>query len=414
MELDQRHMRRALELARRGAGLTSPNPMVGAVIAEGERVISEGWHERCGAPHAEARALELAGDAASGKTLYCTLEPCCHRTPEKRTPPCTEKIIAAGIRRVVFAVYDPNPHVAGLGAQALKEAGIQVSYGVLRDEASLLNEAFFAWIQRSVPYVHLKIAATLDGRIASNDGSSRWITGEKARREVHRLRSESDAVLVGSGTIASDDPALTVRHIDGSNPARVIVDSALRATPSASMLADGNGAVYVLCSRAAADSDSGQRIEEGGANIIRCPTNKGGQIDLFYGLQQLGKAGLTNILVEGGRGISTALIRSRLVDRLTLFTNPSLMGSGIEWLGDIGVETAERRPQLQCVCTRNIGSDIVTTGLLDPARTYGSLRAPGESPLLYPGPGGETLNGEDVIEKQSEKVGEDKRICLRD
>ncbi|MFW6387709.1 MAG: bifunctional diaminohydroxyphosphoribosylaminopyrimidine deaminase/5-amino-6-(5-phosphoribosylamino)uracil reductase RibD [bacterium] len=387
MDLDQRHMRRALELARRGAGLTSPNPMVGAVITDGTRVIAEGWHERCGAPHAEARALELAGDAARGSTLYCTLEPCCHRTPEKRTPPCTEKIIAAGVARVVFSVYDPNPHVAGLGEQALKQAGIEVTYGVLRDEASLLNEAFFAWIQRSTPYVHLKIASTLDGRIASRTGSARWITGEASRKEVHRMRMESDAVMVGAGTIAADNPSLTVRHVDGPDPARIVVDSELRALPGASMLDDGGGQVYVLCARRAPAALQ-KSLRAGGVHVVTCPTTEDGHIDLFWALRELGRLGITSILVEGGRGLSTALVRANLVDRLTVFVNPSLMGGGMDWLGDMDIDDAGSRPRLQCVTTHTVGEDVVMTGLIDPARTYGSLRAPGETPLVHPGPGG--------------------------
>ena len=377
MDSDQRHMVRALELARRGAGRTSPNPMVGAVIVVDDEVIAEGWHESCGAPHAEARALERAGKAARGATLYCTLEPCFHRTPDKRTPPCTEKIIEAGVSRVVFAVYDPNPHVAGLGEQALKQAGISVTYGVLRDEASLLNEPFFAWIQRSVPYVHLKIAATLDGRIASRDGSSHWISGERSRVEVHRMRSEYDAVMVGAGTVISDDPSLTVRHVDGRNPARVVVDSGLRAVPGSSMASDGAAAVYVLCTR---DAEIRRGGELAGTNVelVTCPTDRSGHIDLFPALQELGRRGITSILVEGGRGLATALIRSRLVDRLSVYTNPSLMGTGVEWLGDIGVEGAGSRPHLQCVSMRTVGEDLLVTGLIDPVRTYGSLRAPGE------------------------------------
>ena len=404
MDLDQRHMRRALELARRGAGLTSPNPMVGAVIADGERVIAEGWHEHCGAPHAEARALELAGNAAQGATLYCTLEPCCHRTPQKRTPPCTEKIIAAGVARVVFAVYDPNPHVAGLGKQTLTEAGIEVTHGVLRDEASLLNEAFFAWIQRKVPYVHLKVASTLDGRVATLTGSSQWITGKRSREEVHRMRMEADAVMIGADTVLHDDPKLTVRHVDGPNPARIAVDTHLRALPDASMIDDGEAPVYALCDRDAAVRHE-QELGERGVHVIVCPTDQDGHVDLAIALQELGYRGITSILVESGGGLSTALVRRRLVDRLTVFINPSLMGEGIAWLNDLGIREARRRPHLQCVTTHCVGNDVVITGLLDPARTYGSLRAPGESLLIHPAPGGAPSNFSGV---------EDEQTCLQD
>ncbi len=377
MDSDQRHMVRALELARLGAGRTSPNPMVGAVVVVDDEVVAEGWHESYGAPHAEAKALESAGSTARGSTLYCNLEPCCHRTPDKRTPPCTEKIIDAGVSRVVFAVYDPNPHVAGLGEQALKQAGISVTYGVLRDEASLLNEPFFAWIQRSVPYVHLKIAATLDGRIASRDGSSHWISGEQSRIEVHRLRSKYDAVMVGAGTMISDDPSLTVRHVEGRNPARIIVDSGLRAVPGSRMASDDAAPVYVLCTREA-EIRRGGELAGTKVKLITCPTDASGHIDLFVAMQEIGRRGITSILVEGGRGLATAMIRRHLVDRLSVYTNPSLMGAGVEWLGDIGVEGAESRPHLRCVTTRTVGEDVLVTGLIDPARTYGSLRAPGE------------------------------------
>ena len=216
----------ALRLAARAAGRTSPNPLVGAVVVKNGRVVARGWHRKAGEPHAEAIALAKAGAAARGATLYVTLEPCSHTN--KRTPPCTPFVIASGVKRVVIAMIDPNPKVSGGGIKAIKKAGIEVVTGVLESEARVLNEAFIKHVAKKVPFVTLKVAQTLDGRIATATGESKWITGERAREEGHRLRDRNDAILVGINTVLKDDPALTTRIPKGRDPIRVIVDSRLR------------------------------------------------------------------------------------------------------------------------------------------------------------------------------------------
>ncbi len=277
---DRSYMERALELARRGTGQASPNPLVGALVVRDGDVIAEGWHERCGAPHAEAMALGKAGDRARGATLYCTLEPCCHNTPGKRTPPCTDAIIRAGVARVVCATLDPNPLVSGGGVKKLEDAGIQVEVGVDAVEARKLNEPFFVWVRERRPFVHMKVAQTMDGRIAAASGDSQWVTGIEARTEVHRLRASCDAVLIGSGTVFSDDPSLTVRHVEGRNPIRVILDSELRTPPEARVVTDGAAPTIIAhAARDAGAADRAAALERPGVETV--------QLDSYGGIADL-------------------------------------------------------------------------------------------------------------------------------
>ncbi|MFW6234749.1 MAG: bifunctional diaminohydroxyphosphoribosylaminopyrimidine deaminase/5-amino-6-(5-phosphoribosylamino)uracil reductase RibD [Spirochaetota bacterium] len=370
---DNVHMARAIMLARLGTGKTSPNPLVGAVIVRDNKIISEGWHTAYGAPHAEAEAIEKAGAEARGATLYCNLEPCCHRTPEKLTPPCTDRIINAGIRRVVFAVRDPNPHVAGLGQKTLEDAGVETSSGVASSAALLLNEPFVAWIQRRLPYVHLKIAQTLDGRIAAPDGSAQWISSEPSRVAVHEMRARYDAVLVGSATVQTDNPSLTVRHIEGRNPARIIVDTGLTSLRNARVLSDAAAPTFLACSSQVAERASGFAPHVG---LIACRLDARGRVDLDHLIEQLPEYGITSVLVEGGGAIASSFIRAGLVDRLTVFTNPSLMGAGVPWLQDISFGSATERPRLERVIQTRSGDDVLVSGLMNTKRTYGTLEAP--------------------------------------
>lgn len=367
------HMARALGLARLGTGKTSPNPLVGAVIVRDNEIISEGWHTAYGEPHAEAAAIEKAGSSARGATLYCNLEPCCHRTPEKLTPPCTDRIINAGIRRVVFAMHDPNPHVAGLGQKTLEDAGVETRSGVAASEALLLNEPFVAWIQRRFPYVHLKIAQTLDGRIAASDGSAQWISSEPSRVAVHEMRARYDAVLVGSATVQADNPSLTVRHGEGRNPARIVVDTGLSRLRNASVLSDAAAPTFLACSTRAAEGASGFAAH---VRVIVCRLDAHGRVDLAHLLEQLPEHGITSVLVEGGGAIASSFIRAGLVDRLTVFTNPSLMGSGVSWLQDVFYGSASERPRLERVIQTVSGDDALVSGLMDAKRTYGTMEAP--------------------------------------
>ncbi|MHB1190339.1 MAG: bifunctional diaminohydroxyphosphoribosylaminopyrimidine deaminase/5-amino-6-(5-phosphoribosylamino)uracil reductase RibD [Armatimonadota bacterium] len=308
-------MRRALRLAKRGR--TSPNPMVGAVVVRDGRVVGEGFHPRAGEPHAEVFALRAAGDAARGAEMYVTLEPCCHHG---RTPPCVEAIIEAGISVVHAAMIDPNPAVAGKGIQALRDAGLEVQVGEMEADARELNRGFVKRITTGLPFVTWKAAMTLDGKIASSTGDSRWVTGERARREVHKLRAESDAVVVGIGTVLADDPELTVRAVRGANPMRVVVDSRASTPPDARVL-DGQ-AETVIAVTPSAPAERVNALRAVGAKVLTLP-GKGGRVDLQALLVQLG---VNNVLLESGGEIAASMLANGLVDRGLIFIAPKVIG----------------------------------------------------------------------------------------
>jgi diaminohydroxyphosphoribosylaminopyrimidine deaminase/5-amino-6-(5-phosphoribosylamino)uracil reductase len=362
------HMRRALRLAARGRGRTLPNPLVGAVLVRDGVVVGEGWHRVCGGPHAEIEALRAAGAAARGATLYVTLEPCCHHG---RTGPCTEAIIAAGVARVVAAMEDPNPLVAGKGYRVLEAAGIAVESGVLEDEARRLNQGHVTRVTKGRPWVTLKLAATLDGRIAAPDGDARWVSCAESRRRVHRMRAEHDAVAVGAGTVRQDDPQLTVRDRSGrtrrQQPLRIVFDGALELSPEARLLRAGGGAVLVVAS-SAADVAAEARLTAAGARVLRVPAEatagRPGDVDLPAALRALADVGLTSVLVEGGSQLATALLRAGLVDRLAVFLAPKLMGGkdSVPMFGALGVERMDDvLPLLDAQVSRS-GVDVLVTG----------------------------------------------------
>ncbi len=321
---DARWMARALELAARGRGLTSPNPMVGAVVVTGGAMVGEGFHAGAGGAHAEVIALGAAGGRARGATLYVTLEPCNH---QGRTPPCAPAVIAAGVTRVVSAVRDPNPRVPGGGAEALRAAGVDVSVGVREDEARDLNRAFFTAMARHRPHVTLKAAMTLDGKIAAHDGASRWITGEAARREAHRLRSESDAVVVGIGTALADDPALDVRlgRPWPREPWRVVVDSQARLPRTARVLTAGTPARALVAVTDAAPAERVAALEATGATVLACKS-AGGHVDLVDLAGRLFSLDVIALLVEGGAELNAGFLAADLVDRVAVFVAPKLVG----------------------------------------------------------------------------------------
>ena len=317
-------MAEALALARRARGLTSPNPMVGAVIVRDAAAAGRGFHSRSGAPHAEIEALREAGGRASGATLYVTLEPCNHAG---RTPPCVDALVGAGIRRVVAATADPNPQVRGGGANALRRAGVEVLVGCLESEARALNRVFFTAMERMRPHVTLKCAMTLDGKIAASDRSSRWITGEAARREAHRLRSECDAIVVGIGTVLADDPALTVR-LDPPGPReplRVVVDSRCRLPLTARLIASGDPGRVVV---AVGDDAPGAHVEalvSRGVTVLQCKSREG-HVDVSDLCGRLFGLDVRGLLLEGGSELSWAFVEAGLVDRVAVFVAPILLG----------------------------------------------------------------------------------------
>jgi diaminohydroxyphosphoribosylaminopyrimidine deaminase/5-amino-6-(5-phosphoribosylamino)uracil reductase len=323
--MDERFMQRALELAERGRGLTSPNPMVGAVLvsAEGE-IVAEGFHRQAGAPHAETEALVAAGGRAPGATLYVTLEPCAH---QGRTPPCAPAVVAGGVARVVVALQDPNPRVAGRGLDALRQAGIAVTVGVLAAAAAAQNRAFLTAMRERRPHVTLKGAMTLDGKIADSQGASRWITGEAARARAHRLRSEADAIAVGIGTAIRDDPELTVR-LERSwprEPYRVVLDPGARTPPAARLIRAATPARALIAVADVAPTDRTERLEATGATVLRCPT-RDGRIELGAFVSQLFAREVLALLVEGGGETHAAFLEAGLVDRVAVFVAPLLLG----------------------------------------------------------------------------------------
>jgi len=326
-EADERFMRLCLRLAARGRGHVSPNPLVGAVLVRKGRVVARGWHRRFGGPHAEVDCLRKARGRLREATLYVNLEPCAHYG---KTPPCTERIIAAGIGSVVIGMRDPNPLVAGRGIRMLKGAGIRVRAGVLEEEAKELNRFFTTHITRSTPYVHVKVAQSIDGFIGG-ERAPRYLSSPASLRLVHRWRAEYDAVLVGAGTVRTDNPRLTVRHHRGRDPHVVIIDGELRVPESANVLKRDQGRGVFLCvSEGAARRHAGkvQRLEGRGIAVLRF-RSRGGLIPLNDVLHQLYRFSIGSILVEGGSNIFNQFVRGHLADELSVFVTPMLLGKGV-------------------------------------------------------------------------------------
>ncbi|HET7753270.1 MAG TPA: bifunctional diaminohydroxyphosphoribosylaminopyrimidine deaminase/5-amino-6-(5-phosphoribosylamino)uracil reductase RibD [Anaeromyxobacteraceae bacterium] len=350
-------MRLALHEAAKGLGRTSPNPAVGAVIVKDGRVVGRGHHERAGGPHAEVVALRRAKGRAAGADLYTTLEPCDHFG---KTPPCSLAVIEAGIRRVFVATQDPNPRVNGRGIARLRGAGVQVVMDVLREECEALNAPWFRYITSGRPYVTLKAAITLDGRIATRTGDSRWVTGEEARAEVHRLRDVADAVLVGAGTALADDPRLTARlpRGRGRDPVRVVLDSELKLPRRLALFHPSSSAPTLV-------AHVTHRAPRFGAGVeaLRCRSTSDGHVDLDDLLTKLARRGVTHLLVEGGGQVSASFLRGALVDRIVLFVAPKMVGGdGIPWLGGPGVARMSDAIPLEVHETRRAGDDIVIVG----------------------------------------------------
>jgi diaminohydroxyphosphoribosylaminopyrimidine deaminase/5-amino-6-(5-phosphoribosylamino)uracil reductase len=349
---DHVHMARALQLAALGRDTTTPNPRVGCVVVRGDGVVGEGWHRRAGEPHAEAHALGMAGAAARGATAYVSLEPCNHHG---RTPPCSDALIAAGVSRVVAAMEDPNPRVAGQGLARLREAGVQVDCGLLADEAKELNIGFVSRMTCGRPWLRLKAAASLDGKTALMNGKSQWITGADARRDAHSWRARSCAVLTGIGTVKDDDPRLTVRDVPCERPPlRVIVDSRLETPPGARIL-EGGG-VLIACAKA--EPFRATVLREKGAEIVELP-NAHGKVDLPALMRELGRHGINEVLAEAGFKLNGSLLREGCVDELLLYLAPSLIGDAARGLFDLpALESLAQQRRLIWREVRRIGEDL--------------------------------------------------------
>ena len=362
--LDEYYMRRALSLARRGESWVSPNPMVGAVIVRKNRIIGEGYHKRFGDNHAEINAIARSSEPITGATIYVNLEPCAHFG---KTPPCIDRLISHKPARVVIGTADPNPLVSGRGIDALTRHGIKTTTGVLAEECRRLNERFFTFIQTGVPFITVKFAQTLDGRIATWTGQSRWISSEKSLKFAHKLRSSHDAVLIGVNTLIRDDPELTVRLIRGKNPLRIIVDSSLRIPLTAHVLKNQDRAGTLIATTARGDSEKRKRLSEMGVETMVIDEDNTHRVDLKKLLVALGKRNISSVLVEGGATIITSMLRENLPDRVVIVVAPRILGKGIEAVGDLGIHHIEKSLRFSHRKIVKKDSDLIIDGRI--ART---------------------------------------------
>jgi len=363
-DIDPRFMRLALQEARKGSGRTSPNPAVGAVIVRNGKVAARGYHRRAGLPHAEIEALSRLGNRCPGGTLYVTLEPCNHTG---RTPPCTQAIIDSGIRRVIVGMKDPNPRVTGGGCDFLKAHGIDVTVGLLEPECRHLNEDFLKFITDKRPFVIAKSAMTLDGWTATSTGHSKWVTNEKSRAFVHRLRNRVDAVMVGIGTVLADDPSLTTRLTKGrgKDPLRIIVDTHLRTPRNAKVVVQDSSANTLIVIGEGEEVDP-RPFQTNRVSTLACPV-KSGRIDLKALISRLGEMSVMSLLVEGGSAITGALLRERLIDKFYLFKAARLLGGddGIPMAAGPGPRKMNDSIALKDIRVRRFGDDILIRGYPD-------------------------------------------------
>lgn len=364
---DAFYMKMALDLAEKGRGFTSPNPMVGAVVVKDGKVAGKGYHEAAGKPHAEVNAIDDAKACASGATLYVTLEPCNHYG---KTPPCTEKILKSGIKRVVAAVRDPNPDVKGDGAEFLRSKGVEVCFGICEKEAKKQNEVFFKYIKTKRPFVTVKCAATLDGKIATKTGDSKWVTGEESRQFVHRLRHINDAIMVGINTVKRDDPKLTTRleGTEGRNPVRIILDSRLTISEDAIVLQPDSGSDTIIIIGDSA-LDAGQlrkkaEFEEKGVKIIETP-EKDGLIDLDFLMDKFGSIGITSLLIEGGSRVIASAFSAGIADKIVFFYAPRILGGdGVNICSGPGPALMSDSIDVKDVSVHRFGDDIMIEGYI--------------------------------------------------
>jgi diaminohydroxyphosphoribosylaminopyrimidine deaminase/5-amino-6-(5-phosphoribosylamino)uracil reductase len=349
---DREFMRQALELAERGLNTTTPNPRVGCVIVKDGAVVAGGWHEKAGLPHAEALALKAAGAQARGATLYLNLEPCSH---QGRTPPCADAIVAAGVKRVVAAMQDPNPKVAGEGFAKLRAAGIEVEQGLAEGEARELNVGFVARMTRGRPWVRMKIAASLDGRTALANGKSQWITGEAARADGHRWRARACAILTGHGTVRDDDPQLNVRGVDTPRqPLKIVVDSRFETPPTARLLKDGK----TLIAGAVNDAERIAALKHAGADTVIIPNDRG-KVELFKLMEELARRELNEIHVEGGTQLNGSLLQAGVVDELLVYLAPSIIGDSARGMFSVpGLAELSQATALEIREVERIGADM--------------------------------------------------------
>jgi diaminohydroxyphosphoribosylaminopyrimidine deaminase/5-amino-6-(5-phosphoribosylamino)uracil reductase len=357
MNLDEKYMALALKLAEKGKGRTSPNPLVGAVIVQRGRIVGKGYHKRAGEPHAEINALRDAGSKVKGSTLYLNLEPCSHYG---RTPPCTESIIKSGIKKVVVALKDPNPLVKGKGIKKLCSAGIEVKLGILRKQALRLNEAYIKYVTTGKPFIILKTAASLDGKIATSQGNSKWITGESTRKYTHRLRREMAGILVGIGTVLADDPSLTVSSkVNQREPVKIIVDTKLRTPLKAKVL---NRPTIIATTKSASPKRISALGKKGAKVLII--EEKEGKVNLRKLMKELGRLGITNLMVEGGAEINTSFLKENLVDKVLFFLAPKIIGGRKSSVGELGISKIRDVLHLSSLTFKRFANDILIEGYI--------------------------------------------------
>ena len=357
-------MRQTFKLAKKACGRTSPNPMVGAILVKDGKVVGKGYHKKAGEPHAEINAINDAGDLSKGADLYINLEPCSHHG---RTPPCADAVIKAGIKKVFIAIEDPNPEVAGSGIKRLREAGIKVETGILKDEALILNEVFIKHVTTGMPFVTLKAASSLDGRIATRTGDSKWITGEASRLHVHKMRDKVDAILVGIGTVDIDDPSLSTRlpNKKGRDPVRVIVDEELRISLSARVINPQSKDSLIIATTEMARSQKIEKLKNLGANILVFKSiNK--MVPLKNLMKELGRIGITSLLIEGGSEVHASALREGIADKLAIFYAPKIIGgvSSIPVVGGMGAASLSDATELDRLTTKKFGADILIEGYI--------------------------------------------------
>ena len=358
---DSYYMGIAIRLARRGAGKTSPNPMVGAVIVANGNIIGQGYHKKCGDHHAEINAINSAKKNIKGSTFYITLEPCSHYG---RTPPCIDALIRENPGRVVVGSLDPNPEVNGKGIKILRSKGIKVDVGICESDCMQLNEHYFKFIKTGMPYITVKYAQTLDGRIATKSGDSQWISSEASRRYVHRLRSINQGIMVGAGTVVADNPQLTVRHVRGKNPFRIIVDSKLRVPIKSSVLTDANACLTIIATTSDAPAAKIAAVKKQGAEIWVVKKERDGRVSLRDLLRKLGKREIMSVLVEGGSEIITSLLKAGLVDKMIIPIAPMIVGKGLEAIGDLNINKINKTIRFTSFKTMKKGDDIIFEGTM--------------------------------------------------
>ena len=352
-------MQQALSLAEKGRGKTRPNPMVGAVVVKSGRVVGKGHHAAAGKPHAEIVAMKAAGSACREATLYLNLEPCCHTG---RTGPCTEAIMSAGIGRVVFAVKDPDPRVNGRGAAILRKAGIKVTSGVLKREAILLNDVYFGYHRLGRPFITLKSAQTIDGRIATSSGDSKWITGKQARTFAHRLRSEADGVVVGMETVRSDNPQLTTRHVKGANPYRIVLTNSLNFPRNCHLINDNDDYLTIVAGPTRQVEAFAKRRRKDKLIFWRLSSDRRGGVKIADLVARADEFGMRSLLVEGGSKVATSFWKAGLVDKYIAVIAPKLIGEGVPAVGDLGTKKLDEAIRFEDHYFENCGDDSIFVG----------------------------------------------------